>query len=171
MEHVALRFPEPADADAVYAAVRESIVELHRWMSWCRLDFALADAERWIGEQPAARAGGQAFEFLIVDGEGRLLGCCGINQIDPVHRRANFGYWVRSSATRRGIARRAASQLAEWAFAHTDLERLEILAAAGNAASQAVALAIGAQREGLLRSRLLIHGTYHDAAVFSLIRP
>ena len=140
-------------------------------MSWCQLEFALADAERWIGEQPAARAEGHAFEFLILAGDGRLLGCCGINQIDPLHRRANFGYWVRTSATGQGVARRAASQLADWAFAHTDLERLEILVAAGNAASQAVALALGAHREGLLRRRLLIHGTFHDTAVFSLIRP
>ena len=34
----------------------------------------------------------------------RFLGGCGINHISRVHRFGNLGYWVRTSATGRGIA-------------------------------------------------------------------
>ena len=166
-----LRFPEASDADAIFAAVRESIDALHPWMPWCRMDFALADASEWIAAQPAAREAGSAFEFVIVDRQGRVLGCCGLNHINKEYRIANLGYWVRSSATGRGVGTQAAQRVAAWAFAHTDLERLEIVAAVGNTASQAVAAKAGALREGVLRSRLLIHGTFHDAVMFSLLRP
>jgi ribosomal-protein-serine acetyltransferase len=83
---------------------------------------------------------------------------------------ANLGYWVRSSETGCGIATWAAQRLAAWAFANTDVTRLEIVAAVGNTASQAVATKAGALREGVLRARLLIHGRLHDAVLFSLIR-
>jgi RimJ/RimL family protein N-acetyltransferase len=108
---------------------------------------------------------------VIVGGQGRVLGCCGVNQISKEDRSANFGYWVRTSETGRGVATQAGRLLAAWAFAHTNLVRLEIVAAVGNDASLAVAGKLGALREGVLRSRLLIHGTFHDAVVLSLIRP
>lgn len=168
---LALRFPELRDSDAVYAAVRESIEDLHRWMSWCHTDYSMADAAQWISGQAEARGNGLAFEFVITDGQGRVLGGCGVNQINKAYRIANLGYWVRSSETGRGVATRAAKEIAGWAFANTDLQRLEIVVAVGNVASQAVAEKAGALREGVLRSRLLIHGKFHDAVMLSLIRP
>jgi RimJ/RimL family protein N-acetyltransferase len=112
-----LRFPEPPDAEEILAAVLESMAELHRWMAWCHPGFALADAARWVAEQTVARQEGTAFEFVILDGGGGLLGCCGINQINPAYPIANLGYWVRSSAAGRGIATEAAKRLAAWAYA------------------------------------------------------
>ena len=60
--------------------------------------------------------------------------------------------------------------VAQWAFLHTDLVRLEIIAAVDNVPSQRVAARAGAQREGVLRSRLLVRGQFQDAVVFSLIK-
>lgn len=171
MQSLTLRFPEPDDAELILEGVRESIEELHRWMAWCHLDFSIDDARHWISAQSDARASQSAFEFLVLDPDGRLVGVCGINQIDMTRRSANFGYWVRSSETGRGIATQAAKQVGSWVFANTDVERLEIVAASGNTASQAVAIKAGATREGVLRSKLLIHGLVHDAVVFSIIRP
>ena len=168
---ITLRFPAPEDADRVFDAVRESMTELHPWAPWCPLTYSLADATTWIAQQPAARETGTAFEFLVVGDDGGLLGCCGVNQINKGFRLANLGYWIRSSATRRGFATEAARQVAAWAFRNTDLQRLELLVAVGNAPSQAVALKTGASLEGRLRSRFLVHGQFQDAFVYSLIRP
>jgi len=60
--------------------------------------------------------------------------------------------------------------LSDWAFSNTDLVRLEIVAAVGNRWSQRVAEKVEAVREGVLRKRLLIHGIWHDAVVFSITR-
>ena len=171
MQALGFRFPELEDAEAVFASVRESIGQLHPWESWCRMDFSLTDASQWISAQAQARESGSAFEFLILGSQGRVLGCCGLNQINTAYRIANLGYWVRSSETGQGIATHTVHYLASWAFANTDLERLEIVVAVGNAASLAVAQKAGALREGVLRSRLLIHGRFHDAVMHSLIRP
>lgn len=109
------------------------------------------------------------FEFVITDPDDTILGGCGINHIDASNRRANVGYWVRSSAVGRGICTAAIRLLIAWAGANTELKRLEILVAVENAASQRVAEKVGAVREGVLRSRLLLHGAFHDAVSFSVI--
>ena len=171
MTRFQLRFPGSDDLDAVYEAVRESIEELHRWMPWCHRGYSLADAAAWIASQEDGRKAGTAFEFLIVGENQRILGCCGLNGINPMHHMANLGYWVRTSEVRRGVASRATKEVAEWAFANTELVRLEIVAAVGNSASQSVAVRAGASREGVLHSRLFIGGKYHDAVMHSLIRP
>ena len=70
----------------------------------------------------------------------------------------------------KGLAGAAVRLVAEWAFKNTDLERLEIEVAVGNARSLRVVEKVCVVREGILRRRLLIHGTFHDAVMFSLVR-
>jgi RimJ/RimL family protein N-acetyltransferase len=169
--NITLRFPEHHDIEPLFDAVRESIPELHPWAPWCPLTYSLSDAAHWVERQPAAREAGTAFEFLVLDDQGRILGCCGINQVNSGFRLGNLGYWIRTSATLRGCATEAALMAAAWAFANTDLHRLELLVAVENRASQAVALKAGASLEGRLRCRFLVHGRFQDAFVYSIIRP
>ena len=70
----------------------------------------------------------------------------------------------------RGVAPRAVCQLADFAFRETALIRLEIVIAVGNERSERVAAKVGARREGLLRSRLILHDEVYDAAMYSLVR-
>lgn len=148
----------------------ESVSEVRPFMPWCRPDLTVEDARSWIGAQVAAFESRAAFEFVIVSVDGRFLGGCGLNQIDDANRRANLGYWVRSSATRRGVATAAIRQLVPWAFTKTDLVRLEVVVSAENAASLRAAEKSGAVREGVLRERLVLHGKSHDAVMFSFVR-
>ena len=39
---------EPSDAESLFAAVRASLPGLVDWMPWCKLDYAIEDAEAWI---------------------------------------------------------------------------------------------------------------------------
>jgi hypothetical protein len=36
------------DVDSLYAAIRESIDTVGRWMSWCHPDYSIREAEEWI---------------------------------------------------------------------------------------------------------------------------
>ena len=158
------------DAEAVLEAARESLAELQPWMPWCHPDYSLEDSRSWLQLQVPAFEEGTAFEFAIVSSDGRYLGGCGLNDIDKTNKRANLGYWVRTAAARRGVATSAVCALREWAFDTTDLVRLEIVVAVDNVASHRVAEKAGAIREGTLRRRLVLHGTAHDAVMFSLTR-
>ena len=170
-DEVELRPPTARDVDAIYAAVCESLPELVTWMTWCHPGYARGETSDWVRHAEQARTGGTEHGFLIVDRrEGRVLGGCGLNALDRANRGANLGYWVRSSATGRGVATRAATQVADFGFAELGLDRIEIIAATGNLRSQHVAARVGAVREGVLRRRLLVNDVSHDAVVFSLIR-
>jgi ribosomal-protein-serine acetyltransferase len=159
------------DAPAIWEAARESLAELHSWMPWVHPRYSVEESRAWLDVQIPAFKQGTAFEFAIVSEKDRFLGGCGLNQIDAVNRRANLGYWVRSSATRQGIATQAIQMVRDWGFAHTDLLRLEIVIAVGNIASQRAAQKSGAVAEGVLRQRLMLHGVPHDATVSSFTRP
>jgi ribosomal-protein-serine acetyltransferase len=158
------------DAKPLWEAARESVADVFPWLPWCHSEYSLAEAAEWIGARATLAAQGLEYMFAIVGPEDRLLGGCGLNQINRIHRFANLGYWVRSSATGRGVATEAVRQVAEFAFRETDLLRLEIVCALGNARSQRVAVRAGARREGVLRNRLLVHGQPLDAVMYSLVR-
>jgi len=167
LQDIAIRPYAVADATVVWQAVRESMGDLQPWMPWCHRDYSLRDSCGWLELQVKAFEQRTAFEFAIVSADGGYLGACGINQIDQPNHRANLGYWVRTSACRRGIATRAVRLIREWAFRNTDLSRLEIVVAVGNVASQRVAEKAGASREGVLKHRIFLHGVPHDAVMFS----
>ena len=170
MANCRIRFYQPGDANGLWEAARESVAEVYPWLSWCHPEYTLGEAEGWVRSRARLAAERQEYGFAIVDAKGAFLGGCGLNQISSIHRFANLGYWVRTAATGRGVATEAVRQVAEFAFRETDLVRLEIVCAVGNLRSQRVAERAGAEREGVLRNRLIIHGRPVDAVMFSLVR-
>jgi RimJ/RimL family protein N-acetyltransferase len=159
------------DAEAIFEAVRESMRELGQWLSWCHPDYTIQDSIQFLTAQGETLRTNSEYGFAITDrANGRLLGACGINQFEKATRCANLGYWLRTSATQRGVATQAVRLVAHWTFAQLAIERIEIVAATGNHASQRVAERVGATREGIARGRLRVHGAQHDAVIFSLIR-
>jgi RimJ/RimL family protein N-acetyltransferase len=158
-----------SDADAVMESVRESSREIFPWLPWCHPEYSRSDAEQWLQGQFEAWAERREFGFSIVEEDGTFLGACAINQINWAHRFGNIGYWVRTGATRRGVATAAVARLVEFARTETDLVRLEIVVAVGNTASARVAVKSGAVLEGTLRSRLFMHGKPHDALMHAIV--
>jgi ribosomal-protein-serine acetyltransferase len=165
-----LRAYEPDDALPLWVAARESVAEVFPWLAWCHPQYSVAEAVEWIRARGELAVEGREYTFAIVGADGRYLGGCGLNQVNRSHRFGNLGYWVRSSATGRGVATEAVRQIAEFAFRKTDLVRLEIVCAVLNERSQRVAERAGAVREGVLRDRLLLHGQPVDAVMYSLVR-
>ena len=159
------------DAGALYEAVRESLSEVSRWLPWCHENYSIEESREFIGSRAEASQGGEWYSFAVFKEDGgRFLGGVGINFINRVHQMGNLGYWVRTSAAGSGIATKATRLVARFAFEQLGLQRIEIVAAVGNIASQRVAEKAGAIREGVLRKRLLIRGESQDAVMFSLVR-
>lgn len=171
MSAVAIRLYRADDAANLHQAARESVGDVFPWLSWCHSGYSLDEAAEWARSREELARQGLEYHFVIEGRGGAFLGACGINQINRIHRLGNLGYWVRSSETGRGVAAAAVALAARFAFESTDLIRLEIVCAVGNHRSQRVAEKAGAVREGVLRDRLLIHGTPHDAVMYSMVRP
>ena len=163
---IRLRNPVDADAPALCAAVLSSLPELTPFMPWATAAYDEAVTMSWIRAELEA---GEV-RYLIVGEDGEVAGTCGLNRFDKVDRRANLGYWLRTDRTGRGWATRATVLLARHGLTRLGLERVEIMMAVENEASRRVAERAGATFEGTLRHRLLLHGVYHDAHLYSLIQ-
>jgi RimJ/RimL family protein N-acetyltransferase len=168
---VCIRQYEESDLDEVIAAVHESLGELLPWMPWCSAAYSRSDAAAWIETTREGHVTGSMYDFAIIDGHGRYAGGCGLNQLSTASGVANLGYWVRSSAAGRGIAPAAVRQLVSWAIQNTTLNRFEIVIALGNTRSARVAEKAGAQRDAVLRKRLIVEGRPTDALLYSFVRP
>jgi RimJ/RimL family protein N-acetyltransferase len=158
------------DAPSFAAAVRESTATVGKWMSWAHSDYTEAEALLWFAHCDAEHIQGTSHEFGIFDADSQeFVGGCGLNQFNVANGFCNLGYWVRESWQRRGAAMAAVQTLAPFAFAELGQGRVEIVVAAGNAPSLALAERAGALCEGLARNRLRLHGRFVDAYVFSLV--
>lgn len=158
------------DVAELHAAVQESVASVGRWLPWCRADYDRAQAEAWTVHCRETWQTGTQFAFAVRDAvSGELLGGCGLNQLNPTHRSANLGYWVRASRQGQGIAGAAARLVARFGFIELGLIRIEIVTLPDNRASRRVAEKLGARLEAIARQRLWAWGRAHDAAVYALI--
>ncbi len=167
---VLIRPYRAADIDAMYEAVRESVAEVSPWLPWCHADYTIEESTAFVMAREEAWKNDEAYGFGVFDAAtGSYLGGVGLNFINRIHQCANLGYWVRSSQTGRGVASASTRLAARFALEQLGLQRIEILAAVSNHASQRVAEKAGATREGVLRKRLLVNGQPQDAVLYSLI--
>ena len=158
------------DIGVMYEAVRESIAQLSPWLPWCHAGYTIEETKAFVLAREAAWRNDEAYAFGVFDAAaGTYLGGVGLNFINRIHQCANLGYWVRSSQTGRGVASAATRLAARFALKQLGFQRIEILAAIGNHASQRVAEKAGATREGTLRKRLLVNGQPQDAVLYSLV--
>jgi len=155
----------------MFEAVRESIPEVSQWLGWCHPEYSIEETREFLRSREEKAEGDEWYSFGVFDrDDSQFLGGVGLNFINRVHQVGNLGYWVRTSATGKGIASRASKLVARFGFEELGLHRIEIVAAVPNIASQRVAEKIGAVREGVLRKRLLIRGESEDAVMFSLVQ-
>jgi len=114
---------------------------------------------------------GTAAPFAIVSSADRdhLLGSISLMRFSWQHARAEVGYWLAKEARGQGHVTRAVGLITEWGFRHLALERIELLAATGNPASQRVAERCGFTREAVLRSYLPGKEGRQDMVAFGLL--
>ena len=165
---VRLRLMAEADVGAVVAACQDPDIP-----RWTRVPepYGEPEARSWLAQEAEQRAKGEQLGLLVVDpDDGRLLGSVGIVHVDPQEGRCELGYWMARESRERGLATRAVRLLSRWVFESLPIDRIEIHAEPGNAASRRVAERAGFSFEGVLRAYLLHRGVRRDAASYSLLR-
>jgi RimJ/RimL family protein N-acetyltransferase len=139
---------------------------------WTRVPAAYgeADARAYLRQRYDATFAGLTAPFAIVHAEdGRLLGSISLMRFAWEHARGEVGYWLARAARGQGHATRAVKLICAWGFSTLRLERIDLMAATGNPASQHVAERSGFTREAVLRSYM--RGTFErqDMVMFGLL--
>ncbi|WP_062203635.1 GNAT family N-acetyltransferase [Demequina salsinemoris] len=105
---------------------------------------------------------------MVIEVDGTLVGRVSITGITwGPECGGSIGYWVAEHRAGEGIAPRAVTLAADYAFAQ-GLHRLEITMRPDNVPSIRVARKVGFRDEGLRRSYLYIDGAWRDHRVFAL---
>ena len=158
------------DAKPSFEAIIESLDELMPWMSWCHTDIAFQEIEKWVESRPGAWQDDTDYDFAIIDPQqGTFIGNCGLTRVDLQNKRAELGYWIRTTQTRKGYATQASKLALKFGFQVLQLNRIEIMMDTMNMNSQKVAEKLGAKKEGLLRQRLNVHDAFRDVYLYSIL--
>ncbi|WP_305789853.1 GNAT family N-acetyltransferase [Symbioplanes lichenis] len=168
-----LRQVEERDAGEVHAVWQDE-----RFVRWAPVGYPhahgdLAAATEWCTSgAEKRRADRRTVEFALQPRGGeRMAGLVGLFGTDWDNGVAEMHYWTALWARGRGYAAEAARAVGEWALRDAGLERIALVAAAGNAASRHVAEAAGFRLEGMLRSAAAVRGGGRtDHAVYGLVR-
>lgn len=168
-ENIMIRKIRMEDTELLSVAVKESIPELSLWMPWATKNYSRADSKEFITYSLKAWEDETEFSFFVFDKKSKkLLGGCGLNQIDRQNRKANLGYWIRTSETGNGYATKAALLTAWFGLDDLKMNRIEIIASTENLASLKVAKRTGAHKEAILKRRLMVKSNSHDAALYAI---
>ncbi len=167
-ERTVLRPWRDTDIAALVAACQDP--EISRWTS-VPFPYGESDARAYLLQRFDAIHVGSAAPFAIVDGDGaRLVGSISLNWLEWKNLRAEVGYWLALEGRGHGHATRAVRLICAWGFQVLGLERIELLAATANPASQRVADRAGFTREAVLRSYMRGRDGRQDMVAYALLR-
>jgi RimJ/RimL family protein N-acetyltransferase len=155
------------DADIPSLVVICQDPEIPRW-THVPAPYGETDARAYMLQRYTGPEAGIAAPFAIVSADDtQLLGSISLMRIDWDHLRGEVGYWLAAEARGAGHTTRAVRLICEWAFETLGLERIELLAAIENPASQRVAERSGFIREAVMRSMWVGRDGRHDMVSFS----
>jgi ribosomal-protein-alanine N-acetyltransferase len=160
---LALRAPEPRDADALYELGRDpEVVRFFSWGPYAERAEAEAFIDRVRRERP--------YEFFIVGADDRPIGLTGLTELSERDGRAVVGTWLGRDQWGTGANRESKALILYFAFEELRLNRVTAYAHPDNGRSLAALAKIGFVREGVLRSWHSHRGELRDVAILGLLR-
>jgi RimJ/RimL family protein N-acetyltransferase len=154
-ERLVLRCWEPRDAPLLKEAVDASLEHLRDWMPWAEQEpQTLEEKVDLLRSFRSEFDAGRNFVYGIFSAdESEVLGGSGLMpRIGPGG--LEIGYWVRTSAIRRGIATEASAVQTRVGFEVCEADRIEIRIEPRNEASLGIPRKLGFVEETTLRRRL-----------------
>jgi len=110
--------------------------------------------------------------LLITDRAGRRLGMIIYYQASHSYQGLELGYRIFQPADRgKGLMGEAIPLVVAYLFATRHVERIQLVIESENDASCKLAETCGFTREGMLRRAHYNWGTFHDLAVYAVLRP
>lgn len=137
------------------------------YASWTHM----ADAQSWLERMRAARATGNALQWVVVDkSSAAVIGACLLFQYDAPSARAELGYVLGRAHWGQGLMHEALAGVLDCAFYTLGLRRIEAEVDPRNVASGKLLKRLGFQSEGILRARWMTKDEAHDMESFGLLR-
>jgi N-acetyltransferase len=128
----------------------------------------------WIGAKQEQQSKGTSLSFAVVSLiDGRAVGSTSYLDLCPADQRLEIGStWLGRPARRTAVNTECKYLLLRHAFEILGANRVQLKTDARNLRSQAAIERIGARREGVLRSHMVMHdGFLRDTVMYSIVAP
>jgi len=162
-----LRLLEEADANELHGLIEANRAYLAQWLPWAAGQTFEDTLDFIRGTQSQARENG-GFQTAIVTEKG-IAGVIGYVNLDWSNRSTRVGYWLDEGQQGSGTMTAAVRLLVDHALTVWQLNRVEIIVAAGNRRSRAIPERLDFREEGTLRQFQLVGGRYLDCVSYSML--
>jgi len=162
-----LRLLEEADARELHGLIEANRAYLAPWLPWAAGQTFEDTLDFIRGTQSQAQEN-EGFQTAIVTEKG-IAGVIGYVNLDWSNRSTRVGYWLDEGQQGRGTMAAAVRLLVDHALRVWQLNRVEIIVAAGNRRSRAIPERLDFREEGTLRQFQLVGGRYLDCVSYSML--
>ena len=170
-ERLRLRPLVATDAPAIFDYCSDPNIAKH--VAW-QPHQTLADAEAYLAMALKLYAGGNEVLYGIeLKEEGRIVGTCGLYDVDLQHGTAALGYVLALRLRGRGLMPEAMRAVLAWAFAAEGLglHRVQGVCRVDNDPSTRVMEKLGLRQEGVMRGCRIVKGRRIDMKLYAILAP
>lgn len=152
----------------LFRAVEDSRKFLEPWLPWVPYNDSVEASLRYAEacEQDFRNRTALRFAIRLRD-QPDIIGVVTLESISDLHRSGDLGYWLRPTATGRGLMTEAATMLLDFSFSKIHFHRIRCAAATDNTSSQKVIQRLGFQKEGIAREAERVDGRWVTHVVYS----
>jgi [ribosomal protein S5]-alanine N-acetyltransferase len=163
-----LRLVQPSDAEFILCGLSDKRVTQYYAVHFDTLEEVVQEQMQFY--QDLLQNGTGAWWAFSLKEDDKLLGACGLNDLEAAHRKAQIGFWLLPEHWGKGYIPEAAEAVLKYGFAQMDLNRIEAIVEGGNNQSAKVLQKLGFTCEGRLREREIKNGRFIDLLYFGLLR-
>jgi ribosomal-protein-serine acetyltransferase len=167
-ERTELRLLREEDAGVLFAVVDADRDHLRAHLSWVDKNTGPEDTLTFIREGLLRFSRGMAIQTAIWL-DGRPVGCVGTAAVDRENGMMEIGYWLSRELEGTGLMHRCCVTFIDHLITGEGLNRIVIRASLDNVRSLALAERLGFTMEGIQREGYLLHGSYIDTAMYSML--
>lgn len=163
-ERLLLRGHRPSDAKEVLAIYSDG--EINQYNRWNLIEtekeasFKISDWRRKFDRMEQLR--------WAIDLEGKVIGDCGIVDLDPRSNRATIGFNLNRAFWRQGYMAEAVSAIITHTFTEFYAHRIDALVMPENTPSRNLLTKLGFVQEAVLKEYTSVRGKYADACVYAI---
>jgi ribosomal-protein-serine acetyltransferase len=168
-QHIKLELIREDHSQAIFDLIDKNRTHLREWLSFVDNMQTVEVAENFVNGTMQRNKEETEFAFVIVE-DNKLIGRIGIYKINRQDKIGEIGYWLASDAQGKGIITKACRLLIDFCFSALQLNRIEIKCGTENHKSKAIPERLGFKKEGVMREGELLHETFIDLNLYSLLR-
>lgn len=166
---LALVQPTVALASTLFDLVDSDRKHIRQFLDFVDVTKDPTDEIKYINMKLSGQIKGTDRLFLI-SYEDNLVGSIDLHYIDARNKKAEIGYWIHSSQTKKGIITKCVKKVCQIAFEEMELNKLSIVADIKNIGSNAVALKSGFSLVGADKEDIIMYGESRDMNKYSLLK-